>query len=107
MVVSETLMADAQASFVIGEWDDAVPGLIAGGPGRAGEGQPASGVAIARLQAPHRVLVGNLVLLSGVSRQADRVVVLGAMRAPATDTGSTYDNEWAMVWTLRDGKVAG
>jgi DNA-binding CsgD family transcriptional regulator/tetratricopeptide (TPR) repeat protein len=28
---SETLMADSQASFVIGEWDDAVPGLIAGG----------------------------------------------------------------------------
>jgi DNA-binding CsgD family transcriptional regulator/tetratricopeptide (TPR) repeat protein len=29
--LSETLMADAQASFVIGEWDDAVPRLIAGG----------------------------------------------------------------------------
>src|SRR5262249_30003108 len=29
--LSETLMADAQASFVIGEWDDAIPGLIAGG----------------------------------------------------------------------------
>ena len=28
---SETLMADAQASFVTGDWDDAVPGLIAGG----------------------------------------------------------------------------
>jgi len=27
----ETLMADAQASFVLGEWQDAVPGLIAGG----------------------------------------------------------------------------
>lgn len=22
-------------------------------------------------------------------------------------TGRSYDNEWAMVWTLRDGKVAG
>jgi DNA-binding CsgD family transcriptional regulator len=29
--LSETLMADAQASFVIGEWEDAVPGLMAGG----------------------------------------------------------------------------
>jgi DNA-binding CsgD family transcriptional regulator/tetratricopeptide (TPR) repeat protein len=29
--LSETLMADAQASYVIGEWDDAVPGLTAGG----------------------------------------------------------------------------
>jgi DNA-binding CsgD family transcriptional regulator/tetratricopeptide (TPR) repeat protein len=29
--LSETLMADAQASFAVGEWQDAVPGLIAGG----------------------------------------------------------------------------
>ena len=29
--LSETLMADAQASFVAGEWDDAIPGLVAGG----------------------------------------------------------------------------
>lgn len=29
--LSDALMADAQASFVLGEWDDAVPGLIAGG----------------------------------------------------------------------------
>ena len=29
--LSDALMADAQASFVIGEWEDAVPGLIAGG----------------------------------------------------------------------------
>ena len=29
--LSDALMADAQASFVLGEWDDAVPGLVAGG----------------------------------------------------------------------------
>ncbi|MGE5830983.1 MAG: helix-turn-helix transcriptional regulator [Micromonosporaceae bacterium] len=29
--LSDTLMADAQAAFASGEWDDAVPGLIAGG----------------------------------------------------------------------------
>ena len=29
--LSETLLADARASFAIGEWEDAVPGLIAGG----------------------------------------------------------------------------
>lgn len=29
--LSETLMADAEASFVLGEWEDAVPGLVAGG----------------------------------------------------------------------------
>ncbi len=28
---SDTLMADAQASFALGEWDDASPGLLAGG----------------------------------------------------------------------------
>jgi hypothetical protein len=29
--LAETLMADAQAAFALGEWEDAVPGLIAGG----------------------------------------------------------------------------
>lgn len=29
--LSDALMADAQVSFVLGEWEDAVPGLIAGG----------------------------------------------------------------------------
>jgi len=29
--LSETLMADAEVSFVLGEWEDAVPGLVAGG----------------------------------------------------------------------------
>jgi len=29
--LSDALMADAQAAFVLGEWGDAVPGLIAGG----------------------------------------------------------------------------
>src|SRR6185437_4208946 len=38
--LSETLMADAQASFAIGEWDDAVPGLIAGGRTALEKGNP-------------------------------------------------------------------
>ncbi|HET8754695.1 MAG TPA: AAA family ATPase [Solirubrobacteraceae bacterium] len=38
--LSETLMADAQASFVIGEWEDAVPGLIAGGQAAREKGNP-------------------------------------------------------------------
>jgi DNA-binding CsgD family transcriptional regulator len=29
--LSDTLMADAEVSFVLGEWDDAVPGLVASG----------------------------------------------------------------------------
>jgi DNA-binding CsgD family transcriptional regulator/tetratricopeptide (TPR) repeat protein len=37
---SETLLADAQASFVIGEWDDALPGLIAGGQAAREKGNP-------------------------------------------------------------------
>ncbi len=38
--LSETLMADAQASYAIGDWDDAVPGLIAGGQAAQEKGNP-------------------------------------------------------------------
>ena len=38
--LSATLMADAQASFAIGEWDDAVPGLLAGGQAAQEKGNP-------------------------------------------------------------------
>jgi len=38
--LSETLMADAQASFVIGDWADAVPGLAAGGQAAQEKGNP-------------------------------------------------------------------
>jgi DNA-binding CsgD family transcriptional regulator/tetratricopeptide (TPR) repeat protein len=37
-LLSETLTNDAQAAFVIGEWEDAVPGLIAGGQGAQEKG---------------------------------------------------------------------
>jgi DNA-binding CsgD family transcriptional regulator len=38
--LSETLLADAQALFVLGEWEDAVPGLIAGGDAAEEKGNP-------------------------------------------------------------------
>jgi uncharacterized protein len=38
--------------------------------------------------------------------QGDRVVVLGHERCRIKSTGRSYDNHWAMVFTLRDGKVA-
>jgi DNA-binding CsgD family transcriptional regulator len=38
--LSETLMADAQASYVIGDWADAVPGLVAGGQAAQEKGNP-------------------------------------------------------------------
>nr|WP_274388142.1 LuxR family transcriptional regulator [Salsipaludibacter albus] len=38
--LSDTLMADAQAAFVLGEWDDALPGLIAGGQAAEEKGNP-------------------------------------------------------------------
>jgi DNA-binding CsgD family transcriptional regulator len=38
--LSDTLMADAQVAFVLGEWDDAVPGLIAGGQAAQEKGNP-------------------------------------------------------------------
>ncbi|WP_344133194.1 ATP-binding protein [Pedococcus bigeumensis] len=38
--LSETLLADAQALFALGEWDDAVPGLIAAGEAAQEKGNP-------------------------------------------------------------------
>ena len=35
----------------------------------------------------------------------DRVVVLGAWSGQAKPTGKPFASEWAMAWTLRDGKV--
>jgi hypothetical protein len=38
--------------------------------------------------------------------KGDRVVVLGRERGRVRATGKTFENEWAMLYTLRDGKVA-
>ncbi len=38
--LSDTLMADAQASFVVGEWDDAVPRLLASGQAARDKNHP-------------------------------------------------------------------
>jgi DNA-binding CsgD family transcriptional regulator len=38
--LSETLMADAQGSFVIGDWADALPSLVAGGRAAQEKGNP-------------------------------------------------------------------
>ena len=38
--LSETLMADAQAAFAVGDWEDAVPALIAGGQAAREKGNP-------------------------------------------------------------------
>ena len=47
--VSETLMADAEASFVIGDWDDAVPVLDQGEQAARGKGNELAGRPVARL----------------------------------------------------------
>lgn len=39
--------------------------------------------------------------------QGERVVVLGHSRDRVRATGHTVENDWAMVFTLRGGKVAG
>jgi ketosteroid isomerase-like protein len=36
----------------------------------------------------------------------DRVVVLGAWTGRAKPTGKPFASEWAMAWTVRDGKMA-
>ena len=38
--LSATLMADAQASYALGDWDDAVPGLMAGGQAARDKANP-------------------------------------------------------------------
>ena len=37
--------------------------------------------------------------------QGDRVIVLGSIRAKVKQTGLVSDNEWAMSWTLRAGRI--
>ncbi len=36
----------------------------------------------------------------------ERVVVLGHEKLTAKRTGRTWETDWAMVWTTRDGKVS-
>lgn len=38
--------------------------------------------------------------------QGDRVVVLGRERLTAKTTGRSWETDWAMVWHVRDGKIA-
>lgn len=37
----------------------------------------------------------------------DKVVVLGGEGGRVKSTGRVFDNEWAMVFTVRDGKITG
>ena len=37
--------------------------------------------------------------------QGDRVIALGSIRAKVKQTGLVYNNEWAMSWTLCDGRI--
>jgi ketosteroid isomerase-like protein len=39
--------------------------------------------------------------------QGDKVVALGYFRARSRSTGRGFEENWAMEWTLRDGKVIG
>jgi ketosteroid isomerase-like protein len=39
--------------------------------------------------------------------EGDRVVALGSERGRVRSTGKVFDNRWALVFTIREGKVAG
>jgi hypothetical protein len=39
--------------------------------------------------------------------QRDKVVALGTFRGRSRKTGKEFDDPWAMLWTLKDGKVVG
>ena len=38
--------------------------------------------------------------------QGDKVVVIGFYRFLVKSTGKSWESEWAMLWTFREGKVA-
>ena len=38
--------------------------------------------------------------------EGDTVVVFGRWAGRAKGTGKTYESEWVMAWTFRDGKVS-
>lgn len=38
--------------------------------------------------------------------EGDQVVVLGRERLTAKPTNGSWESDWAMVWTVRDGKVS-
>ena len=37
--------------------------------------------------------------------QKDRVIALGNWRGQSKSTGRAFDSDWAMVWTVKNGKV--
>lgn len=39
--------------------------------------------------------------------EGDRVVALGHERGRVRSTGKTFDNAWALVFTIREGMIAG
>lgn len=38
--------------------------------------------------------------------EGDKVVVLGRERGRVRSTGKVFDNDWALVFTLKEGKIA-
>jgi len=42
---------------------------------------------------------------SEFTAQGDRVIVEGKNRGTVKSTGRTYEHDWVMVFTLRDGKI--
>ena len=43
--------------------------------------------------------------LSNITAQGDRVVVEGKNRGTVRRTGSTYEHDWVMVFTIQDSKI--
>jgi DNA-binding CsgD family transcriptional regulator len=102
---SETLMADAQASFVIGEWEDAVPGLIAGGQAGEEKGNPllvsqalAYRAIVATARGDHRA-AGELVAPIADALQAEKLsynagilaFAVAGLRAAEGDRQGAYE----------------
>jgi hypothetical protein len=89
--MSETLMADAQASFVIGEWEDAVPSVIASGQAAEEKGN----LLLVSQSLAYRAIIATA---KGDHRAASELVAA----IPLSSVGDQSLNEHAYVREILD-----
>jgi DNA-binding CsgD family transcriptional regulator len=85
--LSDTLTADAQAAFAVGEWDDAVPGLIAGGQAAREKDHP-------------------LMLSQSLAHRAIIATAMGDHRLAAELLASIVDSRQGDLFSYNAGVVA-
>ena len=103
--LADTLMADAEACFVVGEWDDALPRLVAGGEAAREKSHPllesqslahrtVIATAVGDLRAAHELSEGLAGSLAGDTLSYNAGVVayaVAGLRAAEGDPTGAYD----------------